>query len=300
MLSLNRVSFSYRPHENQIDELSLQVAAGEVLGLLGPNGAGKSTLAALVTGQLTPSHGEVLLDNAQIQLGKSDIALVPQEYAFYPRLTVRENLSYFAGLLPLDRHTIRARIHQSLEQTGLSEVAKTRAEKLSGGYKRRLNFAIALLQQPKLLILDEPTANVDPKSRLDILAAVRAQSHSGCAIIYTSHLLDEVEAIANRVAVMHQGKILLQGDTHTLLTEAASQVRFSSAVAIDSSLCQRLSLSQVSANAYRCDLDKAQLTLPGLIKALDHAGVSLTTLNIGQRRLEEVYLQCLARTEVKP
>ncbi|MCP8900139.1 ABC transporter ATP-binding protein [Gilvimarinus xylanilyticus] len=297
MLSLDRLSFGYRPHEQQIADLSLDLEAGEVLGLLGPNGAGKTTLVGLITGQLRPRAGHVHFDRAPVRLGRPGIALVPQEYAFYPRLKVRENLAYFAGLLALSAAERRHRIAAALDQAGLTELVGRRAGDLSGGYKRRLNFAIALLQKPQLLLLDEPTANVDPHSRQDILTAVRELSAAGTAIIYTSHLLDEVEAIATQIAVMHAGQIVLRGSTAKLLSDASSQVRFSTEQPLPPPLCQQLQLESLDSQTYLCDLQKASLSLAELTRALEQAGHSPSRLSYGQRRLEEVYLQCLAHTE---
>lgn len=215
LLDITGLNFSYNRGQPLLHQIDLSMAAGDMLGLLGPNGAGKTTLVSLITGILKPGKGQILVDGSPARLGRTDIALVPQEYAFYERLTGRENLHYFAGILGIKSTDAKAVVDKAVHNCQLHEVADRRASQYSGGLKRRLNFAIALLQAPQLLILDEPTAGVDPHSRSFLLELVRQQNRAGVSVIYTSHLLDEVQALCNRVAVMDRGQLVMQGAMET-------------------------------------------------------------------------------------
>lgn len=199
LLSIKGLSFGYHKQRHQLDQLNLEVKRGDMFGLLGPNGARKTTLVSLIAGLLTPGTGTISLNGRSARLGRKDVALVPQEYAFYQRLSGRENLCYFASMGELGKAQLASRLDSVVAECGLTNVQHQRAEQYSGGLKRRLNFAIALLQQPELLILDEPTANVDPQSRAFLLDIVRRLNRAGVTIIYTSHLLEEVESLCRSV-----------------------------------------------------------------------------------------------------
>lgn len=216
MLSINNLSFCYPNSSTSVlHNISLEIAPGEILGLLGPNGAGKTTLVSLLVGLLKPASGSITIGDKPAVLGRKDVALAPQEYAFYPQLSIRENLSYFAGIL--GGHNKKS-IEQLIGHCSLISVASIPAGKLSGGEKRRLNLAITLLQNPKLLILDEPTANVDPASRAQIIELVQQQNAQGTTIIYTSHLLGEVQSFCQTMALIHKGTIALSGELNRLLS----------------------------------------------------------------------------------
>ena len=190
LVDIEALSYRYPgAEEAAIDDISLQIERGELFGLLGPNGAGKSTLVSLIAGLYKPDAGSISLDSEPVHLGQSSVAVVPQEYAFYGQLSAAENLAYFAGVLGLTGAEKTQAINWSLNAAGLDGVATRRADTYSGGLKRRLNFAIGVLRKPKLLILDEATANVDPQSRAFLLDTIRDLNRDGVTIIYTSHLL---------------------------------------------------------------------------------------------------------------
>ncbi|MDO3387801.1 ABC transporter ATP-binding protein [Gilvimarinus sp. SDUM040013] len=297
MLSLERVSFAYRKRQACIDGLSLSLGAGQTLGLLGPNGAGKTTLASLVTGQLTPTSGQILFAGKPVCLGQQGIALVPQEYAFYARLSGRENLMFFAGLLNLPKNEQQLRVNRALASTELAAYADQKAGTFSGGLKRRLNFAIALLQQPQLMILDEPTANVDPQSRAFLLGTIAKLKQEGVAIIYTSHLLSEVEAIADKVALLHRGKILLAGELSELLAEDHRYLYIQLAQTAPATWLDALSMQREADNWYRCSMQERRHSPGEIISTLEQKGADIRQIRHGQHRLEEVYLRALADAE---
>lgn len=222
MLAVRHLGFRYPAADvAALIDVSLEARRGEVMGLLGPNGAGKTTLIAHLSGLLEVQSGEITLDGKALTGARARqptrIAVAPQEYAFYPSLSVAENLACFAGVGSLSGPDQKSRIADCLAFAQLERYATTRAERLSGGLKRRLNLAIALLHCPELILFDEPTVGVDPQSRAFLLQAIQQLARSGCAVIYTSHYMEEVEAIADRVVILDQGRVLAQGDLTELL-----------------------------------------------------------------------------------
>ncbi len=208
---VEKLSYRYKGNDfDSLKEIDLTIASGTCVGLIGANGAGKSTLISILSGLIEHKKGRVCypLNNAEFNSAiKMDVALVPQEYAFYPQMTVLNNLSFFVSLLHLDKKETNLRIDEVLHQTDLFQVQNKRANALSGGYKRRLNIAIALLKKPKILFLDEPTVGIDPVSRNTIVNLIMALKVSNTTIIYTSHMLSEVEQICDDIVILKQGQL---------------------------------------------------------------------------------------------
>lgn len=224
MLSIEHLGYRYpKAPQPALHEVSLGAMRGSVLGLLGPNGAGKTTLISHLAGLLPVQQGRILIDGQPLAAVRAAtptrIAVAPQEYAFYPMLSVAENLACFAGAARLAGPRRRERIEACLAFSQLERYTGTRAEQLSGGLKRRLNLAIALLPAPELLLFDEPTVGVDPQSRAFILDAIKSLAQQGAAVIYTSHYMDEIEAIADRVVILDHGRVLREGALGELLTQ---------------------------------------------------------------------------------
>ena len=212
MLELRQVIHSY-PGANRaaLQGIDLQLQAGECLGLLGSNGAGKTTLLSLLSGVLTLQQGELHWQ------GQPRLGLVPQQLAFYAGLKVAENLELFADLYRLRGSERRQRLQLCIETCALEDKLTRRSEQLSGGEQRRLNFAIGLLQPADLYLFDEATVGVDAASRQHLLAAVEQLNAEGTAVIYTSHYLEEVERVAQRILLLHEGQVRLDLDTRQLL-----------------------------------------------------------------------------------
>ena len=202
--------------------LSLRVEAGEIYGFLGPNGAGKTTTLSMIAGLLVPDQGRIrLLDGlvptdpqARFQLG-----LAPQALALYNGLSARENLRFFGQLFGLSGKTLASAMERVLALTHLDDRADDRVSAYSGGMKRRLNLAVALLHQPALLLLDEPTVGVDPQSRNLLLEAIEQLRDAGHAIVYTTHYMEEVERLADRIGIMDHGQLLAEGSLSELLQQ---------------------------------------------------------------------------------
>ena len=195
-----------------VDGVSLTLAPGQLLGLLGPNGAGKTTTVSLLAGILPPDHGEVLVDGHRMagdaDPAKRRIGLVPQDVALYEELTARDNLRFFGGLYGFRGAGLERALVSVLELVGLADRARDRVATYSGGMKRRLNLAAGLLHDPDILLLDEPTAGVDPQSRLAIFENLEALKRRGKAILYTTHYMEEAERLSDRIVIMDHGQVI--------------------------------------------------------------------------------------------
>ncbi len=203
-----------------VDKVSFNIAEGELFGLLGPNGAGKTTTISIISCLLEPTAGDVLVDGNSVKSHpnkvKNLLGVVPQEIALYPTLTALENLKFWGRMYGLSESILSKRIEEVLEIAGLVDRAKERIETYSGGMKRRINIAAGILHQPKVLLMDEPTVGIDPQSRNHILETVKQLNADGTTIIYTSHYMEEVEVLCDRVAIIDHGKIIAQGNKDEL------------------------------------------------------------------------------------
>jgi ABC-2 type transport system ATP-binding protein len=205
-----------------VDGLSLSVRKGEILGLLGPNGAGKSTSVSLSVGLLAPDSGTVTIDgqgNPADPAVRMTIGVAPQALALYDTLTGRENLHFFGEVYGLAGAAREARVKWCLDFVGLADRQHDRAGNYSGGMKRRLNLAAALIHDPQLLLLDEPTVGVDPQSRNKIFESIEALHRQGRTVIYTTHYMEEAERLCDRIAIIDGGKLLALGTLAELLAE---------------------------------------------------------------------------------
>ena len=203
-----------------VDGLSLTVQRGEVLGLLGPNGAGKSTTVNLAVGLLAPDSGRVTIDGKGQPTNphvRRALGIAPQALALYDLLSGEENLQFFADVYSLPGAQRAERVRWALEFVGLTERRRDRVATYSGGMKRRLNLAAALIHDPELILLDEPTVGVDPQSRRQIFDNILALKGLGRTIVYTTHYMEEAERLCDRVAIIDQGKLLALGSVQQLL-----------------------------------------------------------------------------------
>jgi linearmycin/streptolysin S transport system ATP-binding protein len=212
-----------------VDALDLTLAAGECLGLLGPNGAGKSTTVRILATLLRPSAGTVrVLGLDPVSEGerlRARIGVVPQELALYEQLSARENLEFFASLQGLTGTMLSDAVQQGLALAGLAERAGDRVKTFSGGMKRRLNIAVALVHGPELVFLDEPTVGIDPQSRGRVFEMVEALRTRGVAMIYTSHQLGEIERLCDRIVILDRGRKVAEGTLAELQRHPGVQQR---------------------------------------------------------------------------
>ena len=221
---LKEVGFIY-PGQNSmcIKNMNLEIEAGESFGLFGPNGAGKTTMMHLMTGLLHPLQGSISLLGKQVK--KHDktftrhFGFVPQEFSFYQELTPAENLEFFGAWAGLHKSQVKIRTNEVLEVLSLSDVRNKPVYKFSGGMKRRVNLAIAVMHQPEILFLDEPTVGVDVETRHAIINYLRGLNAAGTTLVYTSHQLNEAEELCNKIALINRGRIIVNDHLDTLLKE---------------------------------------------------------------------------------
>ena len=192
-----------------VDGVSFDINAGETFGLLGPNGAGKSTTINMIVGVLGPDSGTVTIDGADTPArARRSIGVAPQSVSLYPELTGLENLRFFASLYGYRGKALAERVDWALDFAGLTDRARDRVGAYSGGMQRRLNLAAALVHEPRVLLLDEPTVGVDPQSRNHLFACIEQLRADGLTIIYTTHYMEEAQRLCDRVAIMDHGRVL--------------------------------------------------------------------------------------------
>lgn len=203
-----------------VDNLNIEIKKGEIFGLLGPNGAGKSTTMNMICNIIKPDFGMVEFLGKDFRKNKKELSAklgyIPQNLAIHGSLKAWENVELFTSLYGIKGSELKDRIDESLEYVGLSERRNDYAKKFSGGMKRRLNIACAIGHHPELLIFDEPTVGIDPQSRNFILEKIKESNKNGATVIYTSHYMEEVEAICTRIAIMDNGKIIASGTSEEL------------------------------------------------------------------------------------
>ncbi|MEN3110173.1 ABC transporter ATP-binding protein [Uliginosibacterium paludis] len=303
MLTVSGLSFRYpAAQQAALDGVSLQLGRGRITGLLGPNGAGKTTLIAHLAGLLPLQQGDIRLAGEPLAGARARnpvrITLAPQEYAFYPMLTVAENLACFASVCRLEGTRKAARIAACMAFTQLEAFASRQASQLSGGLKRRLNLAIALLPEPELLLLDEPTVGVDPQSRAFLLDSVRALAAAGTTVLYTSHYIEEIETIADDVVIIDHGRVLRSAPLGELLAEEGRQLHLR-ADGDDAALRAVLApFGQVEAEAEGgYSLRLAPGSSPaGVLAALEAAALPLQSVRYGSHGLEQLFMQLTRRS----
>ena len=303
LLAIENLAFCYpQTEKSALSGVSLKAARGQVLGLLGPNGAGKTTIISHLSGALQVQQGRISIDGLPLadvrRKTPTRIAVAPQEYAFYPMLTVSENLDCFASAGGVAGARKQQRMKECLAFAQLERFAKTRAERLSGGLKRRLNLAIALLPEPELILLDEPTVGVDPQSRAFLLEAVKKLANNGAAVIYTSHYMEEIEAIADRVVIIDDGKVLCDGTLAELLGGGETQVRMA-VDGLDESRLRALLEGFGKADMLKAEWRVALAmgkTAPALLTAVEAASGEIRYAEFGRNNLEHLFMALTLRS----
>jgi ABC-2 type transport system ATP-binding protein len=206
-----------------LDEINLQVSRGELFGLLGPNGAGKTTTINILCGLIKPTHGSAKVGGYDVQKQpakvKELIGVCPQETAIYPYLTGAENVELFGNLHAMNKETLKTRRDMMLEKMGLTQDAKRKAEKYSGGMKRRLSLVLALIHDPQIAFLDEPTVAMDPQSRHAVWDFIKELKKEDKTIILTTHYMEEAEELCDRVGIIDHGKLIALGSPEDLISK---------------------------------------------------------------------------------
>ncbi|MES1191825.1 MAG: ABC transporter ATP-binding protein [Steroidobacter sp.] len=293
-----------RMHEPALDNVDLQIPQGCSFGLLGPNGAGKTTLLSLLTGLLSPQAGEITIADYSLSDDppaiKSLSALVPQDFAFYLKLTGHENLKFFAGIYGIDDSQWNERLEYCTQVCQLEGMLGRRVAEYSGGMKRRLNLAIGLLNQPKILYLDEPTVGIDALSRQVIVAAIQKLRTQGITVVYTSHYMEEIEAICDELAIINHGRVVARGRTADLRSQGSGRSLSLTFTEIpNDELMQALAAWQ----AQRIHERKIDLTLQNVddmttvLDTCKQHRMTIEQLQFGISRLEQTYLSLLKENE---
>jgi ABC-2 type transport system ATP-binding protein len=284
-----------------IDNVSLEVDEGEIFGLLGPNGAGKSTLINLIVGLLKIDKGDILVQGLNIEKedikAKEKIGLVPQEIALFEGLTARENLEYWGGLYGLKGSLLKDRINEALEIAALQEHLKKPVKNYSGGMKRRLNIAAAMMHHPEILIMDEPTVGVDPQSRNHIFEVVRKMNKEyNSTIVYTSHYMEEVEALCHRIMILDSGKEVASGTNEELKRMVISDkiIKVKAQGNIGDLMFNIKKMSGVSAVELKDDelkiVSNEKMSLNELLLEVSKNNTTIKNIVVEEPTLEEVFL----------
>ncbi|MGQ0825663.1 MAG: ABC transporter ATP-binding protein [Actinomycetota bacterium] len=286
--------------------VSFDVAPGEAFGLLGPNGAGKTTTIKMVCGLLKPDSGEVLIGGRRIDDRAADrraLGYVPHELALYPELTAHENLSFWGRLEDLRGAALGARIASVLETVDLRERAHDRVKEFSSGMQRRLNLAVALLGEPRLLVLDEPTVGVDPQSRGGILDRLGELRENGVALLYASHYIDEIERFCDSVAIIDHGSMIAYGTPTGLIRSlgAVQRLEIGATGNVGAFVSAAFAIAEVEEaklvnGTVRLAVRDAAAAIPMVVKAAEDLDVSLFDIQIAGANLEAVFLHLTGRT----
>ena len=306
LLNVQQLSKSYGARK-AVDGVSFQVLHGQTVGLIGPNGAGKSTTVGMICGLLRADAGSIAMDGEPVGQGasaaKRKIGFVPQDLALYDDLSALENLKLFGALYGLKGALLKQRCEQALALVNLADRAADNPSTFSGGMKRRLNIAAALLHDPQLLILDEPTVGVDPQSRNAIFDTLEALQAQGRSLIYTSHYMEEVERLADHIVIIDHGKVLADE------TPAALYQRLPARAALRAELADEPSAALLAAlqtqtgvtavvrdgNALNISLADAAHAAP-VLASLAGQGVALTHFATAKTSLENIFLNLTGRS----
>lgn len=303
MLEAKNLSVSYGKL-TAVKEVSFAVEEGKIATIIGPNGAGKTTLLSIVSCLLEATSGEAWILGHKASTSdrrlRRLIGIVPQELAVYNELTARENLAFFGRLYGLSGAKLNERVDYVLAATGLSDRAAVRVAGFSGGMKRRLNLGAALVHEPRLLLLDEPTTGVDPQSRNHIFEEVRRLAAAGVAIVYTSHYIEEVESLCSRVGIIDHGRLVACDTLASMLQKIDGLIRFrvpQATPALEERLRQipETHLNGRIGAAMELECRDVKSSLMRLIAVLNEQQVELVSLETFEPNLERVFLHLTGR-----
>lgn len=221
MISCEKVNKHYETN-HVVNDLDLMINKGEIFGLLGPNGAGKTTSISMMTSQILPSNGTIKINDLDVLTSRKEIkkivGIVPQDIALYPMLNAVDNLKFFGELYGIKGQKLKDRVNELLSLVGLADRAKEPIKNYSGGMKRRINIAAALIHQPLVVFMDEPTVGIDPQSRNQIFDLIKLLKSQGITIVYTTHYMEEATALCDRVAIIDEGSIIALGTVEELVS----------------------------------------------------------------------------------
>lgn len=284
-----------------VEGVSFEVKKGQVFGLLGPNGAGKSTTISIISTLMNPTSGDVLFEEKSILSDSKNIrqklGVVPQDIALYPTLTGYENLNFWGSIYGLKGSDLKKRVNEVSDIIGLNGRMKDKVEKYSGGMKRRLNIGAALLHNPELLIMDEPTVGIDPQSRNHILDTVLELNKQGMTIIYTSHYMEEVEYLCNELCIMDEGKIIASGTQQEMVEQIKEKTQINIKLnKIDEDVLNTLKKidgvfdGKIMEDSIALFGSNADVILADIIGKVSQNGWLIETIDVKKPNLEAVFL----------
>ena len=302
-----------------VNDVSILIEEGEVFGLLGPNGAGKSTVISMLTGLFPPDAGSIrilgfdaLLDVEKV---KQFIGVVPQDLALYPLLSGRENLRFFGEMYGLSGSRLKERVERALDYVAMGERANDLVQTYSGGMKRRLNLAVGMINEPRILFLDEPTVGVDPQSRIHIFESVEQLNRDQhMTIFYTTHYMEEAERLCKRIAIMDHGKIIAQDTPRALVDSLSGGIIQIGLAQADETLCQKVTeLSQVRSASFlspdgsagmdppkrtilQVEVRQSNAALIEIIQLFNQLNVNILSIETLEPNLESLFLHLTGKS----
>lgn len=307
MLQLTNLTKKYKDF-TAVDNVSFEVEQGEIFGLLGLNGAGKSTIVSMISTVKVPTSGDIMVDNKLLREKTMEIkkimGIVPQDIALYGALSAKDNLEFFGCLYGLKGKKLKNRVDEVLDIIELKDKKNQAVEEYSGGMKRRVNIGIALMNNPKLLILDEPTVGIDPQFRNHILETVKRLNESrGMTIIYTSHYMEEVEYLCKRVAIIDHGKLIALGTKE----ELKDKLQIKDTLTVTYGNAEKEALEKVKAiiGTEKVTIDKNAITLLvgskernviDIVEDIKALGIKLTAFKYDEANLESIFLQITGKS----
>jgi ABC-2 type transport system ATP-binding protein len=290
--------------------VSFSVEKGESFSLLGPNGAGKSTTINMITGLYPPTSGSIQITGVDViknpKQAQKSIGVVPQDIALYETLSARENLKFWGRMYDLSGNTLEKAVDEVLEIIGLTDRAKDKVSTFSGGMKRRVNIGAAILHKPEVLIMDEPTVGIDPQSRNHILETVKRLNSEGMTIIYTSHYMEEVEYLCERIGIIDHGELIACGTLRELRESIGDRSRI--IISLDkerssdleiSSMLEGLAVEKdilIKDNLLTVFHKEPQAILSELVQLVTKDGTKITSVEIVEPNLESVFLHLTGRS----
>jgi ABC-2 type transport system ATP-binding protein len=305
IIEISELTKRYQSGHVALSKASLNVNKGEVLALLGPNGAGKTSLISIVCGLVRPTSGRIHVSGLDIERDfrrtRAMVGLVPQELSLEPFETVEGAVTFSRGLFGKSRNPDH--VEKLLRQLSLWDKRRQEVRELSGGMKRRVLIAKALSHEPSILFLDEPTAGVDVNLRRDMWNMITDLKQSGVTIVLTTHYIEEAEFIADRIAVLNKGSILLVEETQKLVRRLGGkriQIDFSNKVAMLPKSFDQLDISLASDGlSFTCSIDSqsGESDLSELIKALNTEGIGIRDITTSQSTLEDIFLRLIAEED---